>query len=105
MSVQLSRENYKRLKEFIYTLDNGRCHICKGQVSFEQAVLDHIIPHASGLPTEAPDEYWNLRLAHRSCNIRRSNGKIPGQLRLALYREQAEAGLGGFRLALTGLGG
>jgi len=87
--MQLSKERYHILKTFVFELDIGRCHICNRNVSYGVSVLDHIIPIAAyGRDnTEAPDEYWNLRLAHPQCNIRRSNAKIPGQLRLPIVKE------------------
>jgi len=75
---------YKDLKPLIYKLDRGRCHICGKRVSYHEAVLDHIIPYAiSGRGNIlSSDECWNLRLAHRTCNIKRQAAKIAGQLRL-----------------------
>ncbi len=77
-------KNYDNIKNLVYKLDEGKCHICRYKVSYKAAVLDHIIPRAvSGRDhTRAPDEYWNLRLAHKGCNSKRSNARIPGQLRL-----------------------
>lgn len=77
-------KEYKRLKALIYKLDKGKCHICGRKVSYKEAVLDHIVPKAvSGRGSvETSDEYWNLALAHRRCNLKRSNAKTPGQLRL-----------------------
>ena len=82
--MQGSREHYLKIKAFIYKLDRGRCHLCGENVSYEDAVLDHIIPTAvSGRGAiESSDEYWNLRIAHRHCNIKRGAAKVAGQLRL-----------------------
>lgn len=82
--ISLTRKAYLELKDRIFALDRGLCHICGKCVFYKDAVLDHIIPSAiSGRgDLESPDEYWNLRLAHRKCNWRRSNAKIAGQLRL-----------------------
>lgn len=84
--MNLSSKKYNALKEIVHHLDNGICHICKGKVTYKKAVLDHIIPVAiSGRDaTITPEEYWNFRIAHRGCNVRRSNGKIAGQIRLPL---------------------
>ena len=83
-STSTNRKEYLKLKDKVYALDRGCCHICGRHISYEDATLDHIIPTAiSGRGNiESPDEYWNLRLAHQQCNWRRSAAKIPGQLRL-----------------------
>lgn len=85
-SLNGDRMYYLALKPFIYLLDNGKCHICGKPVSYEESVLDHVIPYCHYLHAELRNlnEYWNLRLAHRKCNIRRSNGKIAGQSRLLI---------------------
>lgn len=44
--------------------DHGICQICH-EPGADSA--DHIIPAADG----GPDELWNLRAAHLSCNVRR----------------------------------
>jgi len=77
---------YLAVKSFIYLLDNGKCHICRQKITYEKSVLDHIIPYCHYLDTEPGNlnEYWNLRLACRKCNILRSNGKTAGQLRLPI---------------------
>lgn len=84
--MNLSAKRYQDLKQFIYKLDKGRCHICHTAISYGAAVLDHIIPvNISGRePFVTSDDYWNLRVAHKKCNSRRSNGKLPGQIRLPL---------------------
>lgn len=83
-STHTSRKTYLKLKDTIFALDKGHCHICGKHISYKDATLDHIIPTAiSGRGSiESPDEYWNLRLAHRKCNWYRSDAKTPGQLRL-----------------------
>jgi 5-methylcytosine-specific restriction endonuclease McrA len=79
-----NRKRYLEMKKLIYRLDNGVCHICKKKVSYEKAVLDHIIPKAANGrgQDKSSDEYWNLRIAHKSCNSSRTNGRIAGQIRL-----------------------
>jgi len=78
--------NINWVRDLILKLDRGLCHICKRKVAIKDAVLDHIIPKSSyglyGILTS--DEYWNLRLAHKGCNSKRCNGRLPGQLRLPL---------------------
>jgi len=89
MQETQASKRYKAIKTFVYKLDNGKCHICGGKVKYDDAVLDHIIPKAvSGRgDTETSDEYWNLSLAHRKCNIIRGAAKTPGQLRLSIKGE------------------
>ena len=80
----ISKVRYLKIKAFIYELDKGKCHLCGGKVKYDDAVLDHIIPISiSGRgDIESSDEYWNLRLAHNSCNRKRGAAKEAGQLRL-----------------------
>ena len=81
-----SPKKYHRLREFVYGLDKGRCHICHRRVGVRKSVLDHIIPlGAWGLwGILSSDEYWNVRIAHRGCNSRRGRARVPGQLRLPI---------------------
>jgi len=80
-----SSKFYRVIKRFIYTLDNGFCHICHQKVTFNEANLDHILPKCGcSAYMSGTNEYWNLRIAHLKCNVRRSNGRIGGQLRLPL---------------------
>lgn len=76
---------YLLAKTLVYSLDNGLCHIYKKRVDFKSATLDHIMP-TSGIKDGyiTTSEYWNLRIAHHYCNILRSSGKTPGQMRLPL---------------------
>lgn len=92
MALSMARKRYKKLKSLVYLLDNGKCHICSKKVTFAKAVLDHVIPVATsgnggGLSSDA---YWNLRLAHKSCNTIRGSAKTPGQLRLHIAPEGFE---------------
>ena len=84
-----SRIYYFKIKKYIYILDRGKCHLCKDKVKYKDAILDHIIPIAcSGRGIiESSDEYWNLRLAHKSCNSRRGAARTGGQLRLKIIQE------------------
>jgi len=91
MFLHLSRKHYILLKEQVYRLDGGKCHICGKRVTYEEAHLDHVIPSGWGatteernaLPISSSDSYWNIRISHQACNSRRGRGrKIPGQLRL-----------------------
>ena len=82
----MSSIKYTELKDLIYKLDGGVCHICKHKVKYEETTLDHIVPTAisGNRGLLSTDDYWNIRLAHKSCNARRSNAKIGGQIRLPL---------------------
>lgn len=62
----------------IYDRDGGRCHICGKSVAREDFVIDHLVPLSKG-GTHTRD---NVRVAHDSCNLRRSDGRIPAQLLL-----------------------
>lgn len=77
----ISPKRYNLLKSFVYALDHGVCHICSKPVSYKNATLDHVVPVSLSTSPDI-DNYWNLRLAHRSCNSKRQAGKSPGQLRL-----------------------
>ena len=62
----------------IYERDQGICHICKHRVSKMKFTLDHLIP----LSKQGNHTAINLATAHRSCNSRRKDGRLPAQLRL-----------------------
>lgn len=62
----------------IYERDKGICHICKRKVSRKTFTLDHLIPLSKGGPHAAS----NVAVAHHRCNCRRSDGRLPAQLRL-----------------------
>jgi len=62
----------------IYNRDNGRCHICRRQVSAARFHLDHLVPLSRG-GTHTED---NVSIAHPRCNLRRGPGRLPAQLRL-----------------------
>ena len=87
--MQVGSNKYEGIKSLVYRLDDGKCHICGKKVSYHNAVLDHIIPLAiAGRDHSiASSDYWNLRIAHRNCNAKRSNGRIPGQIRLSIKEE------------------
>lgn len=63
----------------VFLRDGGRCHICKRCVSRKNFHLDHLIPLSKG-GSHSTD---NLAVAHPKCNLRRGDGRIPAQLRLA----------------------
>lgn len=62
----------------VYYRDSGICHICREAVPLEGFTLDHLIPISKGGP-HCPS---NVAVAHRSCNSRRYDGRIPAQLLL-----------------------
>ncbi len=62
----------------VFERDGGRCHICGELVSTEKFELDHLVPISKG----GSHTYANVRVAHPSCNRRRSDGVLPAQLLL-----------------------
>jgi 5-methylcytosine-specific restriction endonuclease McrA len=67
----------------IYERDGGLCHLCGRKVSKKDITMDHLIcvSDKEYFP-QAGHTYQNISLAHRSCNSRRNNGRLPAQLRL-----------------------
>lgn len=64
-------------RAFVRRRDGDLCHVCgmsvlDGLPAFDpqQATLDHVVEHAAG----GSNDVANLRLAHRVCNERRSEG-------------------------------
>lgn len=76
----LRKGNYceKVDRKAVIERDKSICHICGKKVKPKDMSLDHLIPLSKGGPHKA----INLRVAHRSCNSRRGNGRIPAQLLL-----------------------
>ena len=72
----------------LYRRDKGLCQICHQPVRLKWAVLDHIIPKVG--PGQVDDSPHNLQIAHGSCNSRRSNGRIPAQMRFNWDRPQQD---------------
>ena len=66
------------VKQAVYVAESGRGHVCKKLVPYRYATIDHIVPFSEG----GDNSKTNLRIAHRRCNMQRSNTG-PGQLRLA----------------------
>jgi 5-methylcytosine-specific restriction endonuclease McrA len=52
----------------IHERDRGRCWLCRRPVSLIAASLDHVIPLSKG----GKHEYTNARIAHLTCNSRKS---------------------------------
>lgn len=65
-------------RQKIIERDRSICHICKKRVNSREITLDHLIPLIKG----GEHTERNLAVAHRSCNSRRHDGKLPAQLRL-----------------------
>jgi len=60
----------------IWDRDKGKCHLCGREPYLHELCFDHLIPVSYG-GLGVP---WNLRVAHRSCNVRRGSGRTPAQL-------------------------
>ena len=64
-------------KLLLYYKSGGKCQlehngiVCNREIDFDDAVVDHIIPHSLGGRTELS----NGRIAHKACNIARGNRK------------------------------
>jgi 5-methylcytosine-specific restriction endonuclease McrA len=74
MSCRRRETKRRRLRE----RDGDRCWLCNGVMVFERindplnfraATIDHVIPKAEG----GGNELENLKLAHRTCNIRKGH--------------------------------
>lgn len=62
--------NLRPTLDLLLKLDGSRCAICLGSIEVrEDASLDHIVPQYH----KGPDRFWNLRVAHTSCNSRRGH--------------------------------
>lgn len=59
----------------LYRRDGNACGICKLPVVRTQATLDHIVPLSRG----GHHTLGNLQLAHKSCNLKKSNKVTPKQ--------------------------
>jgi len=53
-------------RELVFYRDGGVCQLCRGAVDWEEAEIDHIVPHAVGGATSLE----NARLVHRMCHAR-----------------------------------
>ncbi|MFH8348229.1 HNH endonuclease [Streptomyces sp. NPDC018045] len=60
---------------------HGRCHVCDETVSPEETAVDHVFPYAlmrrfesvRGWSGPDLDSLWNLAVAHRTCNGKKSD--------------------------------
>jgi 5-methylcytosine-specific restriction endonuclease McrA len=57
----------KTTRDQLLRLQNHRCAICRGPLSFYESHIDHIMPVALG----GSDEFSNLQLTHAHCNLRK----------------------------------
>jgi hypothetical protein len=53
-------------RELVFYRDGGVCQLCRGAVVWEEAEIDHVVPHAVGGATSLE----NARLVHRMCHAR-----------------------------------
>jgi len=53
-------------RELVFHRDRGVCQLCRRAVDWEEAEIDHIVPHAVGGKTSLE----NARLVHRLCHAR-----------------------------------
>lgn len=63
---QLTANEYKKLIDELYNIQNGICFICgnKIDIDIQETNIDHIIP----LANKGKDEKGNFALTHASCN-------------------------------------
>jgi len=64
---------YQTLKATVVGEYGYLCHLCGGEIEDGEFNLDHLVPRSRG----GSDEPWNLRPAHRACNVRRGNRPLP----------------------------
>lgn len=80
--------DYSITLEKLVKRDKGVCHICGCKVNVKADInsgdypsIDHVIPKSNG----GPHQWWNVALAHRDCNSRKSASEsfesLKGQLR------------------------
>lgn len=78
----LSRKQKLRLREKLWNMQAGLCHLCGAEMQREcdgrdtraLATFDHLTP----VSQEGGDEESNLRLAHGGCNSIRGDRGITG---------------------------
>lgn len=74
----MTRKRKERLRKTLHLLQSGKCALCREPVSLDiinpkdplAPTLDHIVPLSRGGALNATE---NVRLAHRSCNMKRGN--------------------------------
>lgn len=75
----MSRAMNDRLRLKLYAQQDGLCWICGRAMRVDvppayhpdSATLDHVVPKSKG----GGNDRNNLKLAHRTCNMRRSNDR------------------------------
>jgi 5-methylcytosine-specific restriction endonuclease McrA len=73
MRSKSARRRARRLNAFVehvdkktlYQRDLGICGICKGEVAYAEATIDHVIP----LSRHGLHSYANTAVAHGFCNL------------------------------------
>ena len=70
----------RRMKDAVWATDNYECVYCG---SFDHLHADHVIPHAHG----GPMTLENLVTSCRSCNLRKSDGRIELPFRFGRFRK------------------
>lgn len=71
--------------ERLYLRDEAVCHLCTGMVSLKDASIDHVLPRSRG----GADAWENVKLAHLTCNLAKSN-KLPGESKALLTRKKVQ---------------
>lgn len=64
----------------VYIINGGICHLCGGEVAWQDASRDHVKPVKHGGRTV----WQNIRLAHQACNSVRGHAPINNRLRSRL---------------------
>jgi RNA-directed DNA polymerase len=78
-----TRRGHEDQKEVIYQRDQGLCGECGTFVPWEEAHLDHIIPHGHFDPREAGDRLENLQILHGDpCHLMKTKRDRQGDRRV-----------------------
>lgn len=67
------RQFSKTTREWLLRVQQHRCAICRGPLSFFESHIDHIVPLVAG----GTDDIANLQLTHMGCNLRKGSGRGP----------------------------
>jgi hypothetical protein len=68
-----STRHRRNMRATLLRLHGPFCWLCGKEIVDEAPTLDHIVPRSKG----GRGAIVNMRLAHRSCNERRSSGPVP----------------------------
>lgn len=72
----ITQEQKERDKKAIYRLSSGRCYICGKMLPYEEATVDHVIPHSRYKQCSRPDLIHNVRnkfCCCKDCNLKKRN--------------------------------